>query len=1229
MITSVLENIFAHQEKNNPRMNAPTTEHSSPQASTEEPIRRPGYRLADNLWAPSGAVFLTGTQALVRLLLMQRQRDAARGWNTQGFVSGYRGSPLGMVDQAIWKAGPGFAEAGIRFVPAINEELGATQVLGTQRVESDPERTVDGVFGLWYGKGPGVDRAGDALKHGNAYGSSPHGGVLVVAGDDHGCVSSSMPHQSDQAFMAWSMPVLQPASVAEYLEFGLYGYELSRYSGAWVGMAALSEVVESAGTVDLDQVLARVATWADGETVRGATGHRPPADGLHYRWPDLPSLRIESRLADKLEAVAAFARINSIDREVIESPQATLGIVTCGKAHYDLMEVLRRLEISPESLARVGVRLYKVGLSFPIEQTRMLAFASGLQELLVVEEKGAVVEGQLRELFYNRPAAERPAIVGKHGRDGRPLVSALGELRPSRLIELVAHWLHGHFPGHAELNDHLQHVRDFTPPQLLSNAADAVKRLPYFCAGCPHNTSTKVPEGSTARAGIGCHFMANWMDRSTAGLIQMGGEGVDWVSHALFTRTPHVFQNLGDGTYYHSGYLAIRQAVAAKATLTYKILFNDAVAMTGGQPVDGVISVDAIARQVESEGVRRVVVVSDDIGKYDAIKSRFPAGTEFHDRAELDAVQRRLREIEGVTVLIYEQTCAAEKRRRRKKGELADPPKRLFINEAVCEGCGDCTVQSNCVAVLPHETPLGRKRKIDQTGCNKDYSCAKGFCPSFVGVTGGKPRKKSGALGKETRERQAFEHKVAGLPLPAQHRWTGPYDLLVTGVGGTGVVTVGALIAMAAHLEAKSASVLDFMGFAQKGGAVLSFVRLADRPERLNQVRIDTQQADAILACDIVVGASQEALQTVRHGRTRILANVHEIPVAESLRNPDADLRVEGLLEKMRFVAGTQQVETFDAQTLAEEFLGDTLASNVLALGYAWQRGLVPLSLAALSRAIELNGVAVAANQMAFSLGRLAAADARLLEELRQQPVEEVQEDSAQALIARGSALLQAYQNTAWAQRFERGVRALQAREASLPGGDRSLPVTRNAARSLLKLMSYKDEYEVARLYTDGQFQRRLTEQFEGDLKLEFHMAPPFIARPRDGQPPRKIRLGGWMLPAMKWLARGKALRGTLLDPFGHTQERRLERSLIDQFEMRLQELAGDLEAEDQPLAAQIAALPLSVRGFGHVKIANLALARAREAELLHRLRPTRYPKPVSAAPAAGQLRGIAVVAAR
>jgi indolepyruvate ferredoxin oxidoreductase len=1183
------------------------------------PLVRPDYRLSDSLWASGGCVFLTGTQALVRLMLMQRQRDAAAGLDTRGFISGYRGSPLGMVDLALWKTGKKLDESGIRFLPAINEELGATAVLGTQRVEADPERTCAGVFAMWYGKGPGVDRAGDALKHGNAYGASAHGGVLMVAGDDHGCVSSSMPHQSDQAFQSWHAPVVSPSCVAEYLEYGLYGWALSRFSGNWVGFTALSEIVESATTVDLDLVNARAATWQDGDTVRRITGYAPPADGLHYRWPDLPSLKIEQRLHAKLDAVRAFARVNSIDRLIVESADATVGIVTAGKAHYDLMEVLRRLDVTTEALAVHGLRIYKLGLTYPIEPTRMNCFIQGLKEVLVIEEKGPVVEDQLRTMFYN--AVERPVIVGKQDAQGRPLVSALGELRPSRLIQVVADWLAAHFPD----LDRRHLVRDFTPPELLSNASDSVKRLPYFCAGCPHNTSTRVPEGSHAQAGIGCHFMASWMDRETEGLIQMGGEGVDWVSHAMFTRVPHVFQNLGDGTYYHSGYLAIRQAVAARATLTYKILFNDAVAMTGGQPVDGIISVDGIARQVEAEGVKQVVVVSDDIGKYDGIRQRFPAGTEFHDRAELDAVQRRLREIPGVTVLIYEQTCAAEKRRRRKKGELVDPARRVYINERVCEGCGDCSVQSNCIAVLPLETPLGRKRKIDQSSCNKDYSCAQGFCPSFVGVLGGGPRKKTGALAAGA---DAFMQRVNALPRPAPHAWTGPYDLLVTGVGGTGVVTVGALVAMAAHLEGKSASVLDFMGFAQKGGSVLSFVRLADIHWRLNQVRIDTQQADALLACDLVVGASADALGTVRHGRTRILANTHETPVAESLHNPDASLKAPLLLDKLRFAAGAERVETLDAQALAEAFLGDSIVSNILALGYAWQRGLVPVGLEALLRAIELNGVAVENNKLAFSLGRLAAGDPEAAAALlRSKSAEPAQPEPLEALIERGVAHLAAYQNAGYARRYADTVDAVQQREAALHA-DPTLPFTRAVAQGLLKLMAYKDEYEVARLYTDGEFARSLQQQFEGELKLEFYMAPPVLSRTREGRPPRKLRLGGWMMPAMKLLAQGRRLRGTALDPFGYTEERRMERALIEDYRRRIESLLPSLDADRLKIATEIALLPLQMRGFGHVKQANVALARVREAELLHRFDSKAFPRPAPSR-AAGQIRGIAVTASQ
>ena len=1142
------------------------------------------YRLADNLAAASGQVFLTGTQALVRLLMMQRQLDAARGWNTAGFVSGYRGSPLGMVDQQLWKAKAFLDQAKVQFLPAINEDLAATACLGTQRVALDPRRTVDGVYAMWYGKGPGVDRSGDALKHGNVYGSSPKGGVLVVAGDDHGCVSSSMPHQSDLAMQAWSMPVLHPANVAEYLEFGLYGWALSRFSGAWVGFKAISEVVESAMTVDLDRVPLDFTLPVDFS----------PGEPLHVRAVDLPSLGLESRLVAKLDAVRAFARLNSVDKHVVSSPAATLGIVTVGKAHYDFMEVLRRLELDPNALAAAGVRVYKLGLVYPLEPERMLEFVHGLEEILVIEEKAPVVERQIKELLYAVPAEQRPRIAGKTTFDGSaPLIAATGELRPSRVMPVVADWL-------ARLNPALDRrhlVVDFTMPQLLSNAADAVKRQPYFCSGCPHNTSTKVPEGSRALAGIGCHFMASWMERETSGLIQMGAEGVDWAAHARFTTERHVFQNLGDGTYFHSGLLAIRQAVAAGANITYKLLYNDAVAMTGGQPVDGHISVPAIARQVEAEGAKRVAVVSDQIGKYRGHEGDFPRGTTFHPRAELDAVQRELRDVTGVTLLIYDQTCAAELRRRRKKNQIADRPERVFINEMVCEGCGDCGIASNCLSVIPVETDWGRKRQIEQSSCNKDTSCLNGFCPSFVTVEGAVPRKRVGT-GVSA---DAVARELSAIAAPAAWNWTGPFDLLVTGVGGTGVVTVGALVTMAAHLEGKQASVLDFMGFAQKGGAVLSFVRLALTQDQLNQVRIDTQQADLLLACDMVTGSAPEALGTIKHGRSVIIVNTHELATAAFVRNPHASLEASALLDKMRHAAGHELVFTTDAQRIAERMLGDTLPSNIVMLGVAFQRGLVPVSEAALLRAIELNNVAVETNTTAFALGRLAVAAPEALRRLEGGSAEDAAPDTLDALIERRTRFLADYHDAGYAGRYRALVDRVRATESKL-GGDPAL--TDAVARNYATLLAVKDEYEVARLYTDGAFTRALGAQFERWDRLEMHMAPPLLARPGPDGRPRKMRLSArWLMPALRLLAKLRRIRGSAVDPFGHTAERKLERQLARDYAAIVGELLATLAPDNRALAVAIAKVPERIRGYGHVKLANVTTARAKWNELLERWR--------------------------
>lgn len=1148
------------------------------------------YRLSDNLNARKDRIFLTGTQALVRLPIMQRWLDQESGLNTAGFITGYRGSPLGRYDLELWRARKTLESENIRFLPAINEELAATAVLGSQQVESDLHRTADGVFAIWYGKGPGVDRSGDALKHGNIYGSSPNGGVLVVAGDDHGCVSSSMPHQSDFAMQAWGMPIVNPANIAEYLEFGLYGWALSRFSGTWVGFKAISETVESASTVNLDTIRTRFDQPVE---------FSQPASGLHYRWPDLPSLDIETRHAVKLQAVHAFARSNSIDKLFCPSPQADIGIVTCGKAHLDLLEVFRRLGLSLDELECAGVRMYKVGLSFPLESTRMLEFKTGLKEILVIEEKGPVVEHQIKNLFFNLPDSSRPTVIGKTTAAGCNLLPSEGELKPSRIAQVVAEWLARHKP----MLDRRHLIALFAAPKLLSNESDSVKRVPYFCPGCSHNTSTKVPEGSRALAGIGCHFMASWMDRDTSGLIQMGGEGVDWVSHSMFTETNHVFQNLGDGTYFHSGFLAIRQAIAAGTNITYKILYNDAVAMTGGQPVDGTLSPDAIAWQVMAEGAKAIAIVSNEPEKYIAHKHRFPKETTFYNRSELDHVQLMLRDIPGVTVLVYDQTCAAEMHRRRKKKELPDPARRLFINAAVCENCGDCSTQSNCLSIVPLETEFGRKRAIDQSSCNTDYSCVNGFCPSFVSVLGGKIRKAVGTAVDEDKLRAV----VSALPIPEPYAWTGPYDLLVTGVGGTGVVTVGALISMAAHLEGKEASVLDFSGFSQKGGAVLSFVRLGVGPDVLIQARIDTQQANAVLACDMVVGTSTEALQTIKHGHTRIVANEHKIATAAFVKDPDVNLHESALMEKMQFAAGAENVVTCNGNALAQQLLGDTIVTNILLMGFAWQCGLIPVSLKALERAIELNGVAVDANKMAFGAGRLAAVDQEALQSLLGTQASTVianpTENSLADLIEHRAAFLTSYQNTALADDYCRFVSRVQTRETEVFGAEAPLLLTRAVARYYAKLLAYKDEYEVARLYTDGEFVRQLNLQFEGDFKLKFHMSPPFIAHPQgEGKAPKNIVFGSWMSMALKILAKGKFLRGTPFDVFGYTAERKHERKLIKHYAALIGELLPKLNHDNLDVMVAIAEIPEKIRGYGHNKLASIMVAEQREKVLLSRL---------------------------
>ncbi len=1136
------------------------------------------YELDDRYRRRSGRAFLTGTQALVAIMLHQRRLDRANGLNTAGFVSGYRGSPLGAVDQALWRAAKFLKEEQIEFLPAINEDLAATAVLGAQQVELEGARIVDGVFSMWYGKGPGVDRAGDALKHGNAYGSSPHGGVLVVAGDDHGCASSSMSHQSDVAFMSWYMPTLNPASLAEYIEYGLYGFALSRYSGMWVGFKAISETVESAASVAIPAP-PRFQIPAD---------FAMPEGGLNFRWPDLPGMQIERRMKFKKEAVRAFARANPIDRAIYGVANARYGIITTGKAHLDVMEALAILGIDERRARAIGLDIYKVGLVWPLECDGAERFMAGKEEVLVIEEKRGIIESQLKEYIYDRAVSKPKLILGKHDEAGAPLISWVDELSPSGLAPIIAQRLLRVFPE-LDFREALARLQRATRPVEAQGGA---KRQPYFCSGCPHNTSTKVPEGSKALAGIGCHFMASWMDRETSSLIQMGGEGVNWASKSMFLKDrPHIFQNLGDGTYYHSGSMAIRQAIAAKANITYKILFNDAVAMTGGQPVDGIITVAMMANQLLAEGVRKVVVVSDRPEKI-VEAGGLPPQIAVRHREDLDDAQRDLREIAGVTALIYEQTCAAEKRRRRKKGEYPDPPKRVMINDLVCEGCGDCSKQSNCLSVVPVETEFGRKRAIDQSSCNKDYSCLKGFCPSFVTIEGGELKK------PEARKSDgALEALLAASPAPILPRIERAYDLLVAGVGGTGVVTIGAIITMAAHLEGKGSSVLDFMGFAQKGGAVLSYVRLAASPSALHQVRVDAGEAEALIACDLVVATDPRALGVMQAGVTRAVASTDILPTADFIRDRNVDFEPRRRVRTLQKACGDDNVSTIDAGGVALRLLGDSVYSNMFLLGFAWQKGLVPVSEAALMRAIDLNGVSVDKNKDAFALGRAAAIDdgavLRAAGMVEQTPADL----TLQQFVDRRASFLAVYQNAAYGERYRAFIKTIADASAKADAG---AAFSRAVAKNLFKLMAYKDEYEVARLHTDGSFRRKIAGAFSGDYRVKFHMAPPVFNRGLDDQGrPKKSEFGPWMYAALSVLRRLRFLRGTAFDPFGRSEERRLERRLIEDYRARIADIAARLTPENLDAAIAIASLPDDIRGYGPVKRASIDAADKRLAGLM------------------------------
>ena len=1135
-------------------------------------------------------ILLTGIQAMARLPLMQRRRDLASGLNTGGFISGYRGSPLGSIDQSLFSIRDILDEHHVHFQPGLNEELAATAIWGAQQVGLFPGTRYDGVFGMWYGKGPGVDRCGDAFKHANHAGTSRHGGVLVFAGDDHAAKSSTVPHQSEQALIAAMIPVLNPAGVQEILDFGVLGWALSRYSGLWVACKIVADSADSAAVVN--GCIDRVQVTLPDDFVL-------PADGLGIRWPDTPLAQEQRLLNYKLAAALAFARANHLDRETLTAEHRQLGIVTTGKSWLDVYDALELLGLTQDHCRDFGISVYKVGMSWPLDGQGLRAFAAGQREIFVVEEKRPIIEGQAKEHLYNLAERLRPAVSGKVSADGSTLLlPSHGDLSP--------------LPIAVAIGQRLMAQRSDTPSWLVERVAalqaldrrtgevGLVSRTPYFCSGCPHNTSTRLPEGSRALAGIGCHYMAIWMDRETTTGTQMGGEGVPWVGQAPFTDETHIFANLGDGTYFHSGILAIRQSIAAGVNITYKILFNDAVAMTGGQSHDGSLTVPSIVSQLRAEGVERIVVVTDEPEKY-SFQNPLPVPVEHRD--DLDRVQREMRTVPGVSVLVYDQTCASEKRRRRKRGRMADPPRRVFINERVCEGCGDCSTASNCLSITPVETEFGRKRQIDQSTCNKDFSCLNGFCPSFVTVEGGRVKRPVvPSLVPTADQIDCPEPEFA--PLGTQ-----PWSLLVAGVGGTGVVTIGALISMAAYLEGKAATVLDQTGIAQKGGAVTSHIRLARQPEDLRSVRLITGQADAVIGCDLIVAAGHDALPRMTRGRTRAVVNTDVATTAAFIYDRDLQVPVNQILADVVSHCGEGRVATVDATRLVVRLLGDSIAVNVFMLGFAYQKGLIPLSAAALEEAIAINGTAVELNRRAFRWGRFAAhAGAASLPDATTDETLPTADDhrrlsaSLDEMIDRRAGELARWQNQAYANRYRDLVQKVQQAEQEKTPGLQG--IARAVAQSAFRLMAYKDEYEVARLFTDGAFLAGVHRRFEGDFKLALHMAPPLLARldSTTGRP-RKIRIGSWIIPILRVIAAMKSLRGTRLDPFGWTRERREERSLVEAYFHLIDELIRGLRPDNHGLAVSLAANPDAIRGYGHVKEASIRKAKEREAELLLRFR--------------------------
>ncbi|MDZ7709954.1 MAG: indolepyruvate ferredoxin oxidoreductase family protein [Roseovarius sp.] len=1117
--------------------------------------------LNDRFDLEKSPVLLNGTQALVRLMLMQKARDRAAGLNTAGYVTGYRGSPLGAVDMQMTRAEKVLREADIRFQAGLNEDLAATALWGTQQAELRGEGRYDGVFGLWYGKGPGVDRSGDVMRHANMAGTSPHGGVVMAMGDDHTGESSTVCHQSDWAMVDAYMPVLSPAGVQEILDFGLYGFALSRFAGVWAGLKTMKDTVEVTSVVDGRPDRMQFVT-PDIDMPEGGLNIR-----LNDHW-----VTQEARMIDhKRFAAEAFSHANGMDKRVHGKPGAKIGLVAAGKNWLDLVHALSLLGVDGDECERLGITTYKVGQTFPMDMKGFHDWAEGLDLIVVVEEKRKLIEVQIKEAIFDDRRGRRVYGWYKGGAGGmhhEELFPTRGALDPVWVAEKLGAILIEEGRGTDAIKAGLSQIAE---AKKADNAEEIASRLPYFCSGCPHNTSTKLPEGSRAYAGIGCHIMALWMDRETSGYTHMGGEGANWIGEAPFSTRGHVFQNIGDGTYNHSGVQAIRAALAAGTTITYKILYNDAVAMTGGQANEGGLDPYRIVDEVRAMGCAHVAVVYD--AKEDVDPTRFPSGVSTHERAELPQVQERFAKTPGVSVILYVQTCAAEKRRRRKRGTFPDPDRRVFINTDVCEGCGDCGVQSNCVSIVPVETELGRKRAIDQSSCNKDFSCLKGFCPSFVTLEGATIRKEA-----------STDLTLPEMPAPRLPKIEGTHNVVITGVGGTGVVTVGAILAQAAQIDGKGAGMMEMAGLAQKGGAVHIHCRIAETPADISAIRVATGEADALIGGDLVVSAGAATLGLTRAGRTGAVVNSHEIITGEFTRQPEFLLPAERL-ELALQARLRDDVQLFDASDLAKTVMGDSIYSNMMVFGAAWQRGLIPLSHEAIAEAIRLNGAAVEANLRAFEVGRWAAHAPDEAARLVTPSVVDKPTTPDERIAYRADHLVK-YQGKRLAKRYRKLVDGIDdegAREA--------------VAKGYHKLLAYKDEYEVARLHLETADKARA--EFGGDFTMKFHLAPPILSKTGPDGRPVKREFGPWMLRGFGLLAPLKVLRGTPLDPFGRSAERKMERALIRQYEADMAEVLPRLDANTRDAVIALAELPLTIRGFGPVKEANAAKAGKRREELL------------------------------